>query len=237
MTAGRALFLHRGRTTILATVLTVAAIVWTIMIASGPPTWIDTVDRSWLDLMVSSRVGPATVAALGLAAIGAWWFSVPLRAGVVVWLAVLQRWRDAAVFAATWGISWAVSATLKPAIDRPRPPAFTALRTLDTAAYPSGHTITMAATAAALVIVLAAPGRRAPWIVVAAAATTAMAWSRTYLGVHWLSDAIGGALIGVAIALDCAVAADLITRGAEPDGQTGIARIDGKKAGGSGVGG
>jgi undecaprenyl-diphosphatase len=66
------------------------------------------------------------------------------------------------------------------------------------ASFPSGHTAFAAATCAVLVLLLA-PRRRA-WWVLAATATVAMAWSRTYLQVHWLLDVLGGALLGLGVA-------------------------------------
>jgi membrane-associated phospholipid phosphatase len=42
----------------------------------------------------------------------------------------------------------------------------------------------------------------AMWVRIAAAVyTIAMMFSRTYLGAHWLSDTIGGALLGAGIAV------------------------------------
>jgi undecaprenyl-diphosphatase len=39
------------------------------------------------------------------------------------------------------------------------------------------------------------------WWLLAALATVGMAWSRTYLQLHWLSDVISGALLGVGVTL------------------------------------
>ena len=41
------------------------------------------------------------------------------------------------------------------------------------------------------------------WFAAAAIATALMVWSRTYLQVHWLSDAVTGAAVGVAVTLLC----------------------------------
>ena len=45
--------------------------------------------------------------------------------------------------------------------------------------------------------------RRRWWLAAAAAATALMVWSRTYLQVHWLSDAVTGATVGVAVTFLC----------------------------------
>jgi undecaprenyl-diphosphatase len=68
---------------------------------------------------------------------------------------------------------------------------------LDSPAFPSGHV----ANAATIVVLLALLLRRR-WIAVAGAAyVIAMALSRTYLGAHWITDTIGGVLVGVAMAV------------------------------------
>ncbi len=51
-------------------------------------------------------------------------------------------------------------------------------------------------------VVLLPPGRnRWTWEVVAAVFAALMALSRTYLSAHWLSDVIGGALLGIVLAI------------------------------------
>ena len=94
--------------------------------------------------------------------------------------------------------------------------------------YPSGHAAYAGATAVILVLLFTKPGRhRRAWWIVAAVATAGMAWSRTYLQVHWLSDALAGATLGVGVALlSVAVVQILSTRSREqhdqPPGQATI---------------
>src|SRR4029077_4484036 len=67
--------------------------------------------------------------------------------------------------------------------------------------FPSGHAAYAGATCVALVVLFTLPGRRRWWWTVAALGVVGMAWSRTYLQVHWLSDVVGGSLLGIGIAL------------------------------------
>jgi membrane-associated phospholipid phosphatase len=75
--------------------------------------------------------------------------------------------------------------------------------------FPSGHTAAAAATYAAVVLVL---GRGRPWRVkvwlgaAAAAVAAAVAASRVLLGVHWLTDVVGGAALGFGWFVVCSVA-------------------------------
>lgn len=87
---------------------------------------------------------------------------------------------------------------LKAVIGRPRPP-FEWSETLATASFPSGHT--MNAFVVYLAIALAVWhlwGRRVGTVAVAAAVLISMVvgTSRIYLGVHWLTDVVGGFLAG-----------------------------------------
>jgi undecaprenyl-diphosphatase len=68
---------------------------------------------------------------------------------------------------------------------------------LDSGSFPSGHT----ANAATVVVLLALLLRRR-WIAVAGAGyVVLMALSRTYLGAHWVTDTVGGMLVGAAMAV------------------------------------
>jgi undecaprenyl-diphosphatase len=129
--------------------------------------------------------------------------------GVV--LIVLRRWWGLVAYAVAEALAPLVSSVTKGLVDRPRPPD--GLVHPSGASFPSGHVVFAAVTLVAVVLLFAAPGPgRRPWWLLAAAGTAAMAWSRTYLQVHWLLDVIGGALLGAGVALAVFAALQLLVR-------------------------
>jgi undecaprenyl-diphosphatase len=94
-------------------------------------------------------------------------------------------------------VSTALVELLKNTIGRPRPAD--ALIEVGFGSYPSGHSARAAMLAVTLGILFP---RLWVWML-GSAYTLAMMFSRTQLGAHWLSDTIGGALVGAAVALLC----------------------------------
>ncbi|WP_288024595.1 phosphatase PAP2 family protein [Arthrobacter sp.] len=80
-------------------------------------------------------------------------------------------------------------------VDRERPPL--RLVHVESASYPSGH---VSATVAAMVATAIVVGRLWIWIS-GTVLSVAMMYSRMYLGAHWLSDTVAGALLALGVTL------------------------------------
>ena len=111
-----------------------------------------------------------------------------------------RRWLALAAFAVAESLAPLLSTLLKVLVDRARPPD--GLVHPVGAAFPSGHATYAGATSVALVLLFTTPGTRRRWSwALASLGVVGMAWSRTYLQVHWLTDVIAGALLGSGISL------------------------------------
>jgi undecaprenyl-diphosphatase len=158
------------------------------------------IDDWWYRLMVDLRSEPFVEGAEALSVIGGAFVTWPVRVIAVIALAASRRWLQLTAFLLAIVSAELLTGPLKAWVGRPRPPG--SLIETSGASYPSGHAIAAAVTAFALVVILMPAGRdRLRAIGLASAFAAAMALSRTYLSAHWLTDVIGGVLLGVGVAL------------------------------------
>lgn len=134
------------------------------------------------------------------------WDPWTMRALIAVTVVVLW-WRGARPLA-LWVAATSLIATLlqqglKAAVGRERPQWPDPVDSAHYAAFPSGHAMTAAVTCGLFVWLLrlygAGPGARGVVLAVAVVSAIGVAATRVYLGVHWLTDVVGGALLGVAV--------------------------------------
>lgn len=152
-------------------------------------------DAEWMEEILEHRNPFWEVPSLVMNFLGGGWFAFALPAVIVVILCVRRRFWSALFLGVASVLSALLVQLLKGVIGRPRPEEM--LVTADFGSFPSGHS----ANAATLVVCLGIIVRLA-WVWVAGAAyVILMMLSRTYLGAHWVSDTVGGLLLGVAIAL------------------------------------
>lgn len=132
----------------------------------------------------------------GMTALANTYLALGLLLPVLLW-----RPRLGALLLLSALIATAITHTIKPILDVPRPPAVLAAdamhligQHLDHGSFPSGHTVT-AFTLAGLLIV----GLRlsAGWSALALLAAAVLGVSRMAVGVHWPTDVLAGSVIGL----------------------------------------
>ena len=159
------------------------------------------IDVWWNQLFASTPSQPLLVFAIAMDAVGGHLTAVlivPVLGALVLYLS-RRRWSALYFLTASVGSALLVQ-VVKHTFGRARPEDI--LIVSDYGSFPSGHT----ANAATIAVVAAVLFPRL-WVrIVGVAWVVLMAFSRTYLHAHWLSDTAGGALIGAGAALILAAA-------------------------------
>ena len=159
------------------------------------------VDVWWNQLFAAAPSQPVFVFAIVMDTVGGHLTAVlivPLLGALALFLS-RRRWSAVYFLAASVGSALLVQ-VVKHTFGRARPEDILILS--DYGSFPSGHTAN-----AATIAVVAAVLFPHLWVrIVGAAWVVLMAFSRTYLHAHWLSDTVGGALIGAGAAFVLAAA-------------------------------
>ena len=163
------------------------------VLARGGPLLLD----RWIDAGMRTLRNPlADRLMAALASLGDREVLVPACALALLWLLWRRRWMAAAHWLAALGFGFALTALLGAAIHMPAPPGANAAF-----GFPS-IAVTMATIAFGFFAILIArelPGRQRVWpYLLAAVVVATLGFARLYLGMHWLSDIAGGALLGIA---------------------------------------
>lgn len=191
----------RRAATITGGALVVATLVLGVLVMAVQAGVAGPFDLAWNGAMAQLRESVLLPFALVMNRLGGGWIAtllIPLLIAAV--LVALRRWRAAMFALAAFAGSALLVQVLKGAFGRARPEDM--MVAADFGSFPSGHV----ANAATIAVVLWLVFPRV-WIGVAGIVwTLLMALSRTVLSVHWLTDTVGGALIGASVALLVSVA-------------------------------
>lgn len=153
------------------------------------------IDLNTYALMTALRNPLADRLMAGLASIGDAAVLVPAAGAAMIWLAWRRRWMAMMHWLAAMGFGVVLTALLEAVINMPPPP--TAHRGFG---FPS-MTVTMTTITFGFFAVLIArelPGRSRVWpYMISGIVAGAIGFARIYLGAHWLTDVIGGMLLGI----------------------------------------
>lgn len=155
--------------------------------------WIIQFDASVLGLLQQLRSAPVDRWMIAVTEMGSVGVILPLVLVVLAWLLAARCWRTAVLWAMTVAFAEISVQLLKFTLGRSRP--LSMYSGLERFSFPSGHA-TMTAVVLGLLACLVSRGAPA-WAkaavgTLAAAYVGLVAFSRLYLGAHWMSDVLGG---------------------------------------------
>jgi undecaprenyl-diphosphatase len=192
---------RRGALVLLAAFLALGAAV-----AAG---WTTTLDQTVAVAAATHRTPFQSAVAINATALGSG--PIVILIALLVAAYAIASARPRIVLALAWTlVAFFLDNVLKLLFHHPRPTvAMVALP--DSYSFPSGHAMAASALYVTLALIAAAAERRTGprRLLIASGVAVALlvAWSRVYLGVHYLSDVIGGLLVGTAGAIVAARAA------------------------------
>lgn len=172
---------------------------WSVL-AHGGLTVVDPAVTSWV---AGHRPGWLTPLVQLVTWLGSSFVIIPLGLAVGGYLRLRRRtWRPLAIMAAAFAGAAGLYDIVKPAVGRARPPAALQVGGPDDGwAFTSGHATQSIAFYGMLAVVLIAwwaPKRRMLIVIGAGLVVLVVGASRLYLGVHWLTDVVGGYALGLA---------------------------------------
>lgn len=134
-------------------------------------------------------------------------------AAVALVLAVLRRWRAAAVWSLAFA-GWALVPLLKTWIGRARPVFEYPLLTERSPSFPSSHAVGAAIVFGMLtyLCIKAKPQRWISFVTLFGSVIGLIGFSRLYLGAHWLSDVLAGQCFGLGWVLVWAAVAEALDK-------------------------
>ena len=195
-TSAETYFSHPRGTLVLGAGLLALFIVLALLVPTQPLA----IEQHWANWMLEAQSALLTKLARVFNALGRGVGRTLVLVSIGVVLIAARRWWALLAYAVVEALTPLLTSLVKAIVDRPRP-ADGLVHPTGTS-FPSGHASFAGATCLALVIMFTSPGqRRRPWWCLAAVGIAGMAWSRTYLQVHWLIDVLAGSLLGASIAL------------------------------------
>jgi undecaprenyl-diphosphatase len=174
------------------------------------------IDTSIHDWSIRERTSPATTFFTIMTIIGGPLGLAVLLTIIGIILAIRRRWRWLVYLAVTAGGGALLNLELKRYFARARPDVAAMLRRANGYSFPSGHAMGSAVAFGALAYLAFRAIRswpsKAAVIAFLYTLLAAVALSRVYLGVHWISDVLGGVTAGTVWVTTTTVAYETLRR-------------------------
>ena len=164
-------------------------------------------DMAVFQLLQDLRTGWADRIMVGITELGDATVIIAVALATLLWLAWRRNWRGMIYETAAVAIASLFTSLLKITLHQSRPHPFAPAAA--TFSFPSGHTAVSMALYGFLAIIVAWEASRRWQLAIATSAgllVAAIAFSRIYLGAHWLSDVLAGLAFGLAWASLLAIA-------------------------------